>query len=252
MITNLWNTFLDTTPRQWARALAPTGATIAWALSLTVHAAAFSALFVVPGHRLAALQGETVEITLQPSRGIADADPAFDDSSDIVIRVPKHLRDRLASRLLHKYANMHVSNGGTEQQPNVNWQSPRAELAAPTIKTVDLKSSLATSPKSKATEGFSRDEISRELARYQPRFRACYEKALLADSSLNGKVQFVFTPGPLGEITQDEVIFEGVGRPDTRQELQTCLHQAMLEIRLPLTLAEAFGRSIQFQAVLSL
>ncbi len=277
-LTNIWNTFLDTTPRQWGRNFAGLFRMPEinlrpllgnrWILaSVGLHAAVFVAV-VAPGG-LAETLGKadaSYEIEFRPVVQSAqdEVEAAFDENSEIVMRVPpkpKKKPETLAEKLLKKYKKIYVGGiAATDKQQeelnkNPQWRQAKPSYRASTqIGKVDLSKhldSMASSEKDQIP-GLSKDMLNQHLAQYQGKFQSCYESALLKDESLNGKVRFELKTGASGGIAASKVGFEGVGLPSTRTELQSCLQTVIRQIQFPRNLAAAYNRTLQFQAVLSL
>src|SRR5262245_22549620 len=106
ILSKMWNTFLDTTPRQWGHAAQIAVAdlfdpifrmrivsigSLAVILSVLAHAGVFAVLaYGIHSKESSELVGEayTVEFNTVAAKH-ADVDPVYDDNSDIVIPVPK-------------------------------------------------------------------------------------------------------------------------------------------------------------------
>jgi hypothetical protein len=240
-----------------------------WVMTSIALHAAFYAAVVAPGG-LAETLGKadaSYEIEFRPvvhSAQDDEVEAAFDDSSDIVMRVPpkpKKKPETLAEKLMKKYKRVYVGGiaADEKQQEELN-KNPQWRMAKPSYRAdsqigkVDLSKHLETAAEAEKNQipGLSKDLLNQHLAQYQGRFQSCYESALLKDESLNGKVHFELKTGATGGVSASKVTFEGVGLPSTRNELQGCLKTVIRDIQFPRNLAAAYNRTLQFQAVLSL
>jgi hypothetical protein len=286
MIAKMWNTFLDTTPRQWglrisqctALALAaviptqlfsmnfrsPSGR---WVMaSVAIHAAVWFSIVAPGGIADALTEDAGYEIEFLPVQRTAgqEVDAVFDETSDVVMRVPpqpKKKKPTEAERLLSKYKKLYVGGVANVEQEHADPKKPDWRAAKSTYRAqaqagkIDLSKHLDAAAQLDAKNqipGLSKDQLNQHLAQYQGKFQSCYESALLKDESLNGKVRFELKTGPTGNIADARVTFEGTGLPATRSELQSCLQARIREIHFPKTLAAAYNRTVHFQAVLSL
>lgn len=287
MISSLWNTFLDTTPRQWGHKIQIGAANLmsamnplhilkldyrsyanGWVIaSIAIHITIYVAVVAPGGLAVTLNKADGYEIEFIPVARPAgdDVEAIYDEESEIVVRVPKKVKKKeksLAEKLLSKYQKVYVGGvANVEEEKNLD-QKPDWRKAKPSYRVqtaqagkIDMSKHLDAAAQLDAKNqipGLSKDQLTQHLAQYQGRFQSCYEAALLKDESLNGKVRFELKTGPTGNVTNAQVTFDGVGLPTTRSELQTCLQVHIREIRFPSTLSAAFNRTVQFQAVLSL
>lgn len=268
MLSKMWNTFLDTTPRQWGRAAArvfiPQRRLLTWSagtltlgISLLVHAAILAAVAFGGRARMHSAADAYVEVELRGATAApAAVDPAFDDNSDIVIPAPKPRKktaaELLAEQMMKRYQGVRI--GGLNQVAAATQAPASQAVVDPKPVEKNLNDTLLHAEEQKPklkTPGLAKD-LSQHLARYQNQFQGCYDRALLSDESLNGRIQFEMQIGSAGGIAADQVLFQGVGLPATKTQVQNCLQTVLHGIRFPPTLAQFYGRTIKFQAVLSL
>lgn len=87
-------------------------------------------------------------------------------------------------------------------------------------------------------------ELIREiLGKRQIVFRNCYERALLSDEKLSGKVDFLFTIAAGGRVGQTQVQFQGNGNSSSQSLLKSCLGEVSQAIQFPSSIS---GRRIKF------
>ncbi len=239
-----FNTFLDTTPRQWLQKIPTARLPFATLASVIVHVAAFLGLVLAPQSKiLAALENsesptlETVEVEMSAS---SDVEPVYDGSSDIVMPVEKKKPKTEAQKLFDKYRILNVrAIAKSKSQPI----SQRTSLQRVIPQNIPLE---------KMDKSNDKDQVTQYLGRYQHQFQTCYDSALLKDSSLNGRVRFSLKVSKVGAIAESVVRFDGVGQNAIRHNLESCLQVATHQIQFPATMTDAFNREIHFQAVLSL
>lgn len=63
--------------------------------------------------------------------------------------------------------------------------------------------------------GFSRDDVTRAIEARRGEIRACYERALVADPTLHGRLSVAMTVLPLGEVSAVRVTSDDLGSPAT-------------------------------------
>jgi hypothetical protein len=142
-----------------------------------------------------------------------------------------------------------------------NWKAtanqfgiPSADASVPTNKK-DLDSKFSWSaavekhPKKEST-GKVEEELTKQIAKYDTQFQGCYEKALLKDSSMNGKIEFLMKVGGQNNISESQVRFEGVGMHAGKSQLEACLHEVAGKIRLADNSRELVGKKIKFYVML--
>lgn len=271
MISSIWNTILDTTPRQWIRFIAAMNPSSllkvsyrsvanGWVIaSIAIHIFIFVSVAAPGGLAETLNKADGYEIEFIPvARPAGDeVEAIYDEESEIVVR-----KKSLAEKLLNKYQKVYVGGVTNVEEDKILDQKPEWRKVKPSYRAqaaqtgkIDMSKHLDAAAQldtKNQIPGLSKDQLNQHLAQYQGRFQSCYESALLKDESLNGKVRFELKTGPTGNVTNARVTFDGVGLPTTRSELQTCLQTHIRMIRFPSTLSAAFNRTVQFQAVLSL
>lgn len=267
--------FLDTTPRQWGHRIAQLipQPRITWnppkglwmGVSLGLHILAASALALsqltvgtAPSTSLSSPEAVTVEIrNIAPVKDAVE--PVFDENSDIVMAVSKnHMKHvGFVDRLFQKYSRLKTrpkkqTERALEKDDRV-WKVHGTGVAGLLPAPVELSRKVQLKDASHTVQlHSSNQEIIRYLAGFKRRFRGCYERALLADSSVNGKVEFVMTVGNGGKVAGTSIRFKGKGLPVTTKGLEKCLTSITHDIRFPSRLQIASGQSFRFYAVLSL
>lgn len=277
-LSRIWNTFLDTTPRQWVhyfseyfqtpRISFERGGTYSLLFSAFTHVLAFYMIFFyiepVPKSEPSKEIYEVALLEMARS-GTKDVEPVYDENSDIYLPAEKKKKKKpltLAQRLLQKYRHSELpslnSKEKNEGEQKPKWRSAARKENSKVREMVrkDLISQLSldqlNSKEDKKDFGSLKDELNQHLALYQKSLQSCYEASLLKDESLNGKVSFELRTGKEGEVVKGDVSFNGVGRPETRESLENCLMRVVRQIRFPAQMTAAMSRTIQFQAVLSL
>jgi hypothetical protein len=94
------------------------------------------------------------------------------------------------------------------------------------------------------------DKLTKQIAQYEPKFQGCYEKALLKDSSMNGKIEFLMQIGQNNNIANSHVRFEGVGLPAGKSQLEDCLQNVVSKIVITNDGQDLNGKKIKFYAML--
>lgn len=260
-ISRAWNAFLDTPPRRWPSAVAGAVRSVARpslgafvAVSLAAHAIL---LVYVNGIAVAsprigmgvALPPGTFELVSLPAPP-RNVNAGFDQNSTIlskrkVKRDRKRTLDQDLARLL---AQGFEGDARGMRRVNAVDRSDSSKRT-PTI----ARFAIPRRPDDRENKGgFSAEKLGQELARHQAAFQRCYETALLRDAALNGRVEVVLAIGDGGAVDKSDVRFSGEGRAQTRDDLRDCIKTALAKVRLPESLASAFGKSISFEASLSL
>ena len=89
------------------------------------------------------------------------------------------------------------------------------------------------------------------LSKEEARFQQCYERALLLDRSMSGKVEFMLEFGAQGRISDAQVLYQGEGQDGSRNFLSTCLVTASKKLVLPKDVRGLDGKKVKFYVLLS-
>lgn len=278
IFTKAWNTFLDTTPREW-------GICISQVFSL------LSLPTLSRKSLLAALQGPqggafalSLVLHLSPvvwlwaqSVNAPAGEPGAITTLKDILKNPKVSEEAAASEALEIFGISYFN--GTESKKttlmpskisgllkslrmtNTAWASiarPSNQHVDTTIakKTVEQKNwqelSKEQQLQEKKTVAGKLDEIlSKEISQYDSQFQSCYEKSLLQDSTMNGKIEFLVQMGSAQKVETATVRFDGVGLPESKKSLENCLKAVASKIRFPAVDQENIaGKKLKFFVVL--
>jgi hypothetical protein len=104
-------------------------------------------------------------------------------------------------------------------------------------KAVDLQNTqILEMPKSKLAQD-DLPEVMRRLSQKGPAFRTCYEQALLIDSNLKGKVDFILSLGNGGTVQRVSITFSGQGDGGAQSRLRGCFEHVSRQIHFPASFA---------------
>lgn len=112
------------------------------------------------------------------------------------------------------------------------------------------KQAVENTESKKDTSRETEDKLTQQIAKYETQFQGCYEKALLKDSSMNGKIEFLIQIGNQNNVAKSNVRFEGVGIPTGKLQLEGCLQNIVSKIRLSDDGQDLNGKKIKFYAML--
>ncbi len=125
------------------------------------------------------------------------------------------------------------------------------ELKPSDLAKMDIDWSKITQASKNSDDKNIEKDLNNHLAKYNGRFRNCYEKSLLKDPSLNAKVEFLLRVGANRNISDSEIKFVGVGTPAVKSHLQDCLRKVTRNIRLPKKSKALAGKQLKFFVVLN-
>lgn len=278
-LTKLLNVFLDTTPRQWLIFWAEAfqidwknpGAQAknfvlsfrgvkghAFGISIILHAMVLVCA-ILPQGQIAELFRTTAEqeIKLQDK-----TDPSQISSEDFIeISGVYYLNGTEKKRPLQ--SSLSKLSGLLKQLkgPSAAWATAGAKES--TTKTPAIQKLLVPS-KSPQWQDIARpqeiektdsrsleEDLSRRITQQDGQFQNCYEGALLKDPSMNGRIEFLVKIGSSQRVDGVDVDFAGVGLPESRRHLQTCLQNVAAKIRFDDLVGQKIaGKKLKFYVVL--
>ncbi len=95
-------------------------------------------------------------------------------------------------------------------------------------------------------------KLATHMNKYNIQFKKCYETILLSDSSLNATVHFLFKINSKNRAVSPSIRINGVGLPESKGKLKSCLNRAVTQIQLPpIKGVSLAGEKVKFQVVLN-
>lgn len=256
------NTFLDTTPREWFAWLRDIFSfdfhfknVLMVALSLSVVLHMLPVLWVWKESLKETRSGEAV-MTLRDL--LKKEDPV---KGSVVEEIPKELTGvfyvdgrkkkvpvSMTSKLSGLLRQLQTTGTAWASTPSTHAKKV-AFVATPQFHAQDWKELAKDNPKDDVPTGKMEDFLSKEIAKYDSQFQSCYEGALLKDSSMNGKIEFMILMGAAQRVDSAQVRFDGVGMPDSKQQLEGCLRGVAGKIHFQ-TQEPLEGKKLKFFVVL--
>lgn len=111
-----------------------------------------------------------------------------------------------------------------------------------------VKNSKSAAPK---VDGSALEQgLAKTISSYNPRFQNCYEKSLLKDALMGGRIGFELTVGRAQNISDSKISFEGTASSESVSLLEQCLNGVTQQIRLPANSESLSGKKIKFYVML--
>lgn len=267
-----FNTFLDTTPRQWIRY---------WLEFWNLDFESWSDLYKTLGQNLRSLSASTICVSaiihsiLLVMAGVV-SDRLYDEQKKDIVSLKDieleggdkttmdiveisgvyyfdqdFLKKKKPKSVLESLLSDLKNRGPKVASNQLQVKSPgQKKLKVSDLKKMDIDWSQITAETTEKSSDIEK-ELNQYLARYNDQFRNCYEKSLIKDPSLNAKVEFLLQVGSNRNIAKSEIQFSGVGTPAVKEELRGCLQLVTQKIQLPKNSEELSGKQLKFFVVLN-
>ena len=267
-LKDLLNVFLDTTPRQWIHSLLDLVAGLRQQVR-GVFGAALTAS--VLGHGVLLVSNDI-------TAAVKSAISAKQDGETIDLKERAELEQMLEQKQAMEVVGVYYLNGTEKIKKSL--VSPdflrlfknMKQLNAVSRWSLKEASATTTPPKpgaadgkmdwSKATQEMrAKDSIQpkqpnreqsliKTLHSYNPQFQACYERSLLKDPTISGKIAFELMVGTSRRIAQSNIKFEGQASAAGLDQLTDCLEAVTSKVMLPPEAEGMSGKRIKFYVML--
>ena len=276
IFVNAVNTFLDTTPRQWIQGVAAFLKDLligleegrkevfdksggALVLSLMLHASPVVWMWsqqVDSDSSDASVATTLKDLLRQPKAEVADTS----ESSLIEVlgvyyfngteKKKSVLQNTQMSNLLKSLRVTNTAWASVSGNQNKKPQVMPSQAETPDKGWQELAKEQQAREK-KSVAGKLDEILSQEVRKYDSQFQSCYEKSLLQDSSMNGKIEFLIQMGSAQRVESAHVRFDGVGLPESKKDLEGCLRTIANKIHFPVVDQENIaGKTLKFFVLL--
>lgn len=148
------------------------------------------------------------------------------------------------AQLREKYSHLGMESG--EGKVDNKGKKPGFRLS-----TQMIRDWVSEEESSEKDELYNQSELTEHIAGYEQQLQNCYERALLAESGLSGRVHFELEPARNGRVQKRKIAVEGVSQQRVENDLKFCLNAVIDQIHFPNKFQSIYGKTIQFYVLLA-